>query len=104
MQKWCPAPARLQLLERERAERAQFERAIRGLFAAANVEPPAPVKDIALMIYMLDSYAPLQRALDPDMSEDFLFETLTVLFRAAVALAQSEAPKPSTAKTTRSRR
>ena len=76
--------ARQALLERERAVREQFERAIRGVFAAAAVEPPAPVEEIALLVYILDTYGPLQRALDPDMPENFLFDTLSVLFRLAI--------------------
>jgi AcrR family transcriptional regulator len=82
--------ARRRLAERERALRVQYERAIGGLFDAAGVTPPAPVARLALLVQVLDTFVPLQRALDPDVPEGFLFESLTLMFRAALALGKQE--------------
>ena len=79
---------RQRLAEREAAIRELYGRAIAGLFEAAGVAVPAPVEDLALIVQVLDNYLPVQSRLEGDVIPDnFLFDALTLLFRAAVALS-----------------
>jgi len=83
--------AREHLGERERALRKLYARAIQAQFDAAGAVPPAPVEDMALLLQALDQSLPVQRALDPDeVPEGALFDALSMLFRAAVALSEQE--------------
>ena len=82
---------RLRLAERDRTLRELYARAIEGLFAAADAAPPAPVADLALLVQVLDNYLPVQTRIEDDsIRENFLFDALTLLFRAAVALSREE--------------
>jgi AcrR family transcriptional regulator len=85
-------PVRLRLAERDRALRLQYERAITGLFNAAGVPAPAPVADLAVVVQLLDTFLPLQQAFDETIRKSLLFDTLTLLFRAAVALGERDQP------------
>jgi AcrR family transcriptional regulator len=82
---------RLQLVERERAVRAGMARAIGAQFAALGLDPPASPDDLALIVHALDTYLPLEQALDPEIPAGFVLDALTLLFRAGVALASSTA-------------
>lgn len=79
---------RKRLAERERALRTQYERAITGLFTEAGVTPPMPVADLAIVVQVLDTFIPLQRAIDDEVRPGLFYDTLTALFQAAVALAE----------------
>lgn len=84
--------ARVRLAERESALRRIYAKAIEAQFDAVGIAPPAPVEDLALVVQALDHWLPVQRALDPDdIGADALFDILTLLFRAVVALAEREA-------------
>lgn len=86
--------ARLRLVERDRALRDAYARAIEAQFAAVGLTPPAPGGDLAIIVYVLDTMIPIQHALDPEgVPEGFLFEALTLLFRAGLALAETTAPE-----------
>lgn len=82
--------ARQRLAERERALRVLYAKAIRAQFEAVGVEPPGPVEDLAVVVQALDHWLPVQAALDPEVAEEVFFDTLLLLFRAAVALAERE--------------
>jgi AcrR family transcriptional regulator len=83
--------AREQLAARDQAVRAAYGRAIASQFSAAGVKPPADVDDLALIVQVLDTFVPLQRAVDPDgVREGFLFDALDLLFRASVALSEAD--------------
>lgn len=80
---------RAQLVERERAVRAAIAAAIAAQFAAVGVDPPAPPEDLALIVHALDTYLPLEQALDPEIPTSFVLDALTLLFRAGLALANN---------------
>lgn len=83
--------ARKRLAERERSLRRLYAKAIAAQFQAVGITPPAPAEDLALIVQALDHWLPVQRALDSDgVPEDALFDALTLLFRAAVALAERQ--------------
>ena len=83
--------ARQQLAARERVLLEQYARAIQGLHDAVGVEPPAPVEDLAALVFVLDSFIPLQRSIDPDRFRGgLMFDLLTTLFRAGIALAEKQ--------------
>ena len=82
---------RVRLAEREQAIRELYGRAIIGLFEATGVAVPGAVDDLALIVQVLDNYLPVQTRLEGDViRESFLFDALTLLFRAAVALSREE--------------
>lgn len=84
--------ARLRLVERDRALRDAYQQAIEAQFAAVGLAPPAPTADLAIIVHVLDTMIPIQHALDPEgVAEGFLFDALTLLFRAGVALAETTA-------------
>jgi hypothetical protein len=83
--------ARSELARRERDVRAAFAKAIRAQFAAVGLDPPGDIDDLATIVHILDTYAPLENAIDPDhVRAGFLFDALTLLLRAGVALASAE--------------
>lgn len=82
--------ARLRLAESERAIRAAYARAIEAQFAVLGLTPPAP-DDLATLLVILDTAIPVQQLVDPDGVRDgFFFDALTLLFRAVVALAETD--------------
>jgi AcrR family transcriptional regulator len=82
---------RVRLAERDQALRELYARAITGLFDATGVAVPAPIEDVALIVQVLDNYLPIQTRLEDGAIRDgFLFDALTLLFRAAVALSREE--------------
>jgi len=81
---------RARLVERERTVRAAMATAIAAQFAAAGVEPPASAEALALVVHTLDTYLPLEQALDPEIPQGFVLDALSLLFRAGVALAQRD--------------
>lgn len=84
---------RVRLAEREQALRALYGQAIAGLFDAVGVAPPGDVEDLALIVQVLDNYLPIQARLEEGSIRDgFLFDALTLLFRASVALSNAERP------------
>ena len=89
--------ARAQLAARDRVVRQAYARAIASQFEAVGVEPPAPIDDLALIVQVLDTFVPLQRAVDPEsVPEGFLFDAFGLLFRASVALSQADGGSPAT--------
>lgn len=83
--------ARRQLAARDETLRSAYVRAITALFEAAGSPLPAPAADLAVLVQVLDTYLPLQKALDPDsFREGLLFDLLTLLYRAGLALADNE--------------
>ena len=86
--------ARVRLVERERANRDAFRRAIEAQFAAAGVEPPAPAAQLAVIVHALDTFLPVEHALDPDsVPESFFVDAIDLLFRAAIALSDQQAAR-----------
>ena len=82
---------RERLAQRDQEIRALYGSAIEGLFSATGVALPAPVEDLALIVQVLDNYLPIQTRLEDDAIRDgFLFDALTLLFRAAVALSRED--------------
>ena len=80
---------RARLAQRDQALRDLYGRAINGLFDATGASLPAPIEDLALIVQVLDTYLPIQTHLEDDtIREGFLFDALTLLFRAAVALSR----------------
>lgn len=81
--------ARRRLADTEEVIRAAYAWAIEAQFAAVGLTPPAP-ELLANLLTVLDTAIPLQQLLDPDgVPEAFFFETLSLMFRALVALAES---------------
>lgn len=82
--------ARLRLAEHERAIRDAYAQAVEAQFAAVGLAPPAPAANLAALLSILDASVPMQHLLDPvGVSESFFFDTLALLFRAMVALAEA---------------
>lgn len=82
--------ARLRLAEHEGAVRDAYAQAVEAQFAAVGLAPPAPAADLAALLSILDVSVPMQQLLDPvGVSESFFFDTLALLFRATVALAEA---------------
>lgn len=82
--------ARLRLVERDRASRDAFRRAIEAQFAAAGIAPPAPAAQLAVIVHALDVFLPVEHALDPEsVPESFFIDAIALLFRAAIALSEA---------------
>jgi hypothetical protein len=90
------------LAARERAERRAYARAVTALFQSLGIAPPAPPQQLALILQSLDEWTTHAHAIDPDdVPRAAYFDSLELLFRAAVALAGE--PRSPTGGGTRSK-
>jgi AcrR family transcriptional regulator len=81
------------LAERERDERRAYGQAVTALFKSLGIAPPAPVPELALILQGLDEWTAHAHAIDPDdVPRSAYFDSLELLFRAAVALAGERRP------------
>lgn len=83
---------RPRLAEHQRLLHDAYKRAIKAELAAAGVEPPVPIDDLAVIVHVLDEGITAQHRLDPQaVREGFLFDALAMLLDAAKALAEKRA-------------
>lgn len=87
---------RPRLAERERELRDAYASAIEALFTSLGLAAPAPVRDLAVIVQVLDEGIPARRHMDPNgIAEDFEIEALATLLEAGVALARAQLAEQS---------
>jgi AcrR family transcriptional regulator len=78
--------------ERYRRVRHQYALAIESVFESIGVELPTSVQDMTIILNVLDEGVLPLHYLDPEaVRQGFFFDALTLLFDAAVALAEKRA-------------
>jgi AcrR family transcriptional regulator len=81
--------ARHKLADHHRRLRAAYASAAEAIFARLGIDPPAPVDQIASVIFALDEGIFHQHWIDPQaVPAEFFYDTLELLIAASVALDQ----------------